>query len=171
MYFYEIALLLDYNIPAVFVDRNSLYFILQNQDGSGVVWYHSIMDDFQLLPVQFGNVLILWYFVGVFFVLFRFCFPLVGGSFLWYFFVLWFVSIWVIFVFVSFFFFLDLYFPFVFVSYRPIGKFKYCYFPLNARSVIGQECIYFNWTKGDEWRVSMHDQWCATNDFKMKNNE
>ena len=37
LYFYDIALLLDYNIPAVFVDRNSLYFILQNQDGSGVV--------------------------------------------------------------------------------------------------------------------------------------
>jgi len=35
------------------------------------------MDDFQLLPVQFGNVLILWYFVGVF----LFCFVFV---FLWW---------------------------------------------------------------------------------------
>jgi hypothetical protein len=34
--------LLEYNIPAVFVGRNSLYFILQNQDGSGVVCYHSM---------------------------------------------------------------------------------------------------------------------------------
>ena len=42
---------------------------------------------------------------------------------------------------------------------------------LNAGSVTGHECSYFNWTQGVEWRVSRRDQQCATNDFKMNNNE
>jgi len=114
---YDVALLLYYNIPAVFVDRNSLYFILQNQDGSGVICYYSVMFGWLFNCLQF-NLEMCLYCVLLFFVV---VFLREGAFFV--FLVFWFVSIWVGFLF-CFGVFLDLNLLFAFVSYRPIGKFE-----------------------------------------------
>ena len=127
---YDVALLLYYNISAVFVDRNSLYFILQNQDGSGVICYYSVMFGWLFNCLQF-NLEMCLYCVLLFFVV---VFLREGAFFV--FLVFWFVSIWVVFfVFV----FLDLYFLF-------------CFFVLPTNQKIwiilcSSKCQISNWTQ------------------------